>query len=628
MATLPKIRVPIVGDETGLKKALSSSVKRLQAFGQFAVRTGKIAAAGLAVAGAAITGGVIAAVNSGAEAIDKLAKKARSLGVLTEELQRLRYAADLSGVSNEALDKSFQRMLKTVGDAKSGLSTATDALDIIGLSVKDLEGLKPSEQFRLIAEGLGNVDDKALQTKAALDIFGRSGSDLINLFGSDIGALLKDFDDLNIGISESQAAAVESFNDSKTRLKALFGGFKQTLTTELAGPFEFVIEKVTQSIKDMGGMQAAARQFAGFIIAGMKAAVAAISGAIRFILQLRGFLLSAKLLAISVGETVAANIDRLKESAKLAALSPAALIAKGVFGDDQFQAPAPSAAGDATAQAILENNKLLREFSQGEGGFQKFIDDLNKGLDDAFTQGAGQFKEALTAQEMAVFDANKLKNPDGSRDFDGIVAAVEAASKVVDSNNKLADAAKSAAEVLDEVSKSKAWQDIFGAQQVTARAYGFDEYAKLVKSDIESNSQFAQSNLDTLRQILQTAKNNQGQVFTNESTFGNVDLQGMADVIRGLEAMQQVKSEFEGNDQNALANAAARIESANMQLTDKLNTLVDKQSNTENVGSLSIDLTTDTGRVAGEIFAEPQFLRQLQTFINRQTTDAARAAVS
>lgn len=601
MATLKQIAIPITATATKLYKALDNSTKRLRSFAAGATKTLRNIGAGLGVAGAAITAGVVAAVNKGAESLDKLIKKARSLGIATAELEALRYAGELSGVAAESTDKAFQRMLKTIGDARQGLSTATDALDTIGIKLEDIENLSPSQQFAAIAEAIGKVENQADKTKAALDIFGRSGSDLTNLFSSDIKALIADFEGLNLGITASQERAVEAFNDSKTKLRALFGGFNRQLTAELAGPFTFIIEKITESIKEMGGMRAAASKFAGFVIKGMTLAISAIQRAVDLVLSLQEFMLSTKLLAISLTDTLKASYQSIKN--QIPFIEP-----------DTSR----STAGDATAQDLLKVQNLRKDIEDGNSATNKFLEELNAGLKKAFSEGSSDVEQSIkngfSSGGNTITAAFLKDNP-----------SFAAATGPVD---KLASSAEKAAQTLDQVSKSSAWQDIFGKETTTARAADFDEYARLAKFNIESGSQYAQSNIETLKDILRTAINNQGNVFTNEGTFGSVDVAGMQAVIRGLEAIANgANGQMMNPDQigatkldDIVSNFGGKVN----RFGDSVNRLAETNANQPTLGKLSLDMTTDMGKIAGEIWAEPEFAARLKDFFSRLNNNAAR----
>jgi hypothetical protein len=65
---------------------------------------------------------------------------------LSKSLQGLQLAAQMAGVSD--LTPVLQKMSITLGQAASGAKPAMEALAGIGLSIDDLAGMNPDEQFK------------------------------------------------------------------------------------------------------------------------------------------------------------------------------------------------------------------------------------------------------------------------------------------------------------------------------------------------------------------------------------------------------------------------------------------------------------------------------------------------
>ncbi len=178
-----------------------------------------------------------------------------------------------------------------------------------------------------------------------------------------------------------------------------------------------------------------------------------------------------------------------------------------------------------------------------------------------------------------------------------------------------------AAKNLKDIGTSKAWQEIFKKTDVTARSFRFDDAARLAKQQIDSGSKFAGSSLNDLSGILQTVKNNSGRGFSNNNLFEQVDIAGMAEVVKGLQALANVKA-VEPDRADQIQGLIRRGE-VSQNVIDKL---IQTQQGQKTLGKLDIKMTTDTGKVAGQIFGEPAFLTNLKSFVDRQTNDSARAA--
>jgi len=64
------------------------------------------------------------------------------------------------------------------------LSTAVDALEDLGLTFKDLDGLSPEQQFKLLADRISQVEDPTRKAAIAMSLFGRTGTNLLPMFAA------------------------------------------------------------------------------------------------------------------------------------------------------------------------------------------------------------------------------------------------------------------------------------------------------------------------------------------------------------------------------------------------------------------------------------------------------------
>ena len=162
--------------------------------------------------------------------IDQANKLSRALGITFGELRRLQLAADLSGKSSEDLARAFTRAQVTITKAGQGAPQATAALQRLGLSVKDLAGLSTSDQFQRIATAIAAIQDPARRAAAAVEIFGRSGAQLLPVFQG-LAQNLKDaegfFGAFKSQLTGEDAKRVEAIRDAFTRVS--------TAVTEVTG---------------------------------------------------------------------------------------------------------------------------------------------------------------------------------------------------------------------------------------------------------------------------------------------------------------------------------------------------------------------------------------------------------
>lgn len=229
-------------------KGLSSHISALNTRLSSTIATGlkfSAVAAGVAAAGAAA--GLVALTKSSITNIDKLKDQAESLGVSTDALSRMQYAASFAGVENEALATSFGKMLVNVSNAASGSKTAAAAFDRLGLNAKTLASLSPEVAFAKIADAIAAIENPYQRADAAQEIFGKSGKALIpvlNLGAEGLTQFYTEADRLNITIRQTDATKVEGAADAMGRIGKATEGVGNALAIKLAPAIELAGAKL------------------------------------------------------------------------------------------------------------------------------------------------------------------------------------------------------------------------------------------------------------------------------------------------------------------------------------------------------------------------------------------------
>jgi phage-related protein len=245
----------------GLKKAQSGLAK----FGSLA-RTGLAAAA----AGATAAAGAMAyAVKGAIDAADDMSKAASKIGVPIEELSRLKYAADLSGVSFEGLQTSIGRLSKVMNEAKNGSESAQQKFAQLGVSATNADGsLKSASQVLTeLSDKFASMPDGAEKTALAMELMGRSGANMIPLLNGGSAALEKlmgEADQFGQVFTAEMGANAEAFNDNISRLQGAFGNLAAKVATELLPYLKQFTEWLVQNspaIAEWSGKLAGGFQF-------------------------------------------------------------------------------------------------------------------------------------------------------------------------------------------------------------------------------------------------------------------------------------------------------------------------------------------------------------------------------
>jgi hypothetical protein len=99
-----------------------------------------------------------------------------------EWLSAMQYAVGQLGGEFDGFDTGVKKMQNTIADAERGVQPAVDAIERLGLSVQQVAALSPEQQFMTIGDALSRIKDPAARAAAAVDIFGRAGTNMLPVF--------------------------------------------------------------------------------------------------------------------------------------------------------------------------------------------------------------------------------------------------------------------------------------------------------------------------------------------------------------------------------------------------------------------------------------------------------------
>ena len=253
MATVATMAVNVIAQTGGFDKGLDKASKKAKGFGS-GIKGAMGAALGpaaLAAAAIAAVGVALVKVNEAMARLDETGKKARSMGIATQKLMELQHAAQLAGLDANKFNTTMQKLQKGIGEALAGVGMAGPAFDRLGIDLESLATLPLDEQFHVVSEAIAGIQNPAERSAAAVQIFGRSGMDLIAMMeqGSDaIKAQGEDLKDLQGTMSESDIAAVEASNDAWTRVGSAMEGVWNQAAVFLAPIFEVIANVLAEVI--------------------------------------------------------------------------------------------------------------------------------------------------------------------------------------------------------------------------------------------------------------------------------------------------------------------------------------------------------------------------------------------
>jgi hypothetical protein len=331
-----------LGVSDQLTKGLARAKAQLKAFGAGLQTIGK----GFMAAGGGVLGFMAGAVKAFSAGTHELLEMSQRTGVSVEALSELGFAAAQSGLDMEGLEKGLRKMQKTAGEAALGSDSANEALSRLGLTAADLIQLAPERQFELIADRLSQIKDPTLRAALAMEIFGKSGTELLPLMqdgAKGIEALRKRAQELGLTVSTETAEQAALLHDA---LKALWLVGKKLYTTigaALAPVFTALAESVTRAVVSA---TAWIRQHQAVVITALQVAVAVVGvGAALFVAgmaitktigaftALKAVVLGAGALISALGSILAGLLSPVGlVIGAIVALGAVALTRLGVFG--------------------------------------------------------------------------------------------------------------------------------------------------------------------------------------------------------------------------------------------------------------------------------------------------------
>ncbi|MBN8486369.1 MAG: hypothetical protein J0M20_01350 [Burkholderiales bacterium] len=209
------------------------------------------------VRGATLVGGALAGAFYGfkrlADGNDRLADTAKMLGISTQELQRLGYAAQMSGSSTEEMGDALRYLSKAKAEALAGNQEMLTWFERVGVSAQQLKKASVSELFGAIGDEFNRVGDTganaAKKVNVMMALMGRSGATMkqtVEQGSAGLKRLGDEAERLGVVLDAKTLEAMGEFNDSwdRTRL-VLFGALSNALAAA-APVLQSILTKITE----------------------------------------------------------------------------------------------------------------------------------------------------------------------------------------------------------------------------------------------------------------------------------------------------------------------------------------------------------------------------------------------
>lgn len=408
-----------------LSKSLKQTGEGMLTLGKNARKLGT----DLSILGAAVVGlgiGFGALVKHGADAADQMEKNAEKAGLTIDAYSKLQFAAEQNDVSAEQLGGAMKILSGNLADAAGGSAKAAGLFKQLGVNIKGSNGeLRPTEEiFRDLVAGFSKMEDGAKKTALAVDIFGRSGQELIpllNATGKGIDELYAQVVQLGLGFTKQEATIGDTFGDSLNLMTRSITALADHIGLVFAPALTAVTDAVTQFIADnreaiIGFFQGIVDTISG-LPSGVKTALAVIGTvAAGLIIVLGPLVLAFGLLASGIGAAFIAigglvsgigalGLGIAEFIGSLAGLGPAIVAVVGFIGGWGFAIAAIVVAiGILAYEVITHWDEIKEAFKKGAAAVAKYIGDI--------IGKAAAAAEAITKPFVDAFDTlwNKAKS--------------------------------------------------------------------------------------------------------------------------------------------------------------------------------------------------------------------------
>jgi hypothetical protein len=196
-------------------------------------------AAGVALGALGVTVGIGAFagwIKGAIDAADETNKLAQKIGLAVPQVAGLQLAFRQSGLDAGALQTSMSKLSVAIADGN-------DAFKAMNISTKNSDGsLKTTRQMLgEVADKFKDYEDGAAKTALAIQIFGRSGAELIPVLNGG-SAALDEFDamakKLGLTLDEDTAKRAEKFNDTLDLMGQGFKGIGAQVAAQLLPTLE------------------------------------------------------------------------------------------------------------------------------------------------------------------------------------------------------------------------------------------------------------------------------------------------------------------------------------------------------------------------------------------------------
>ncbi|WP_254510423.1 hypothetical protein [Anatilimnocola floriformis] len=264
MATIGNIIIGMKVSTKGLTAGLGYGIKQIANFAQ---KVQGSAAFGVVTDQLSNVAHALTEVTKASfDQVDSASEAAGRIGTSVKSFTQLQYAAKITGSDIEGLEGS---MLKLNALLANPSDKVTETLQAMGLDAAKLKDQDPSETFKQIATGVSEIENPADKAAAAIALFGKSGTQLLNTLnagGDEINKLADEADRLHASVSDIDARNIGESSDAMDKLAFAWQGLGNIIAAEVAPFITEVIEASLQWLTTSVDLSEVVAMGFGFIV--------------------------------------------------------------------------------------------------------------------------------------------------------------------------------------------------------------------------------------------------------------------------------------------------------------------------------------------------------------------------
>lgn len=160
-------------------------------------------------------------------------------GMSVQEYQRMRYVAEQSGTSIEAMEGSLSKLNRQMGEAASGKNKVlAQLMGKLHISMRDANGevRRGIDVLPQVADAFKRNENPAIRARMGVALFGKSYAEILPLLiegSKGIDDNLKRFDKIKGVLGDKEIDAAKDLGDSFKDLELVMKGFQGTIAKEL-----------------------------------------------------------------------------------------------------------------------------------------------------------------------------------------------------------------------------------------------------------------------------------------------------------------------------------------------------------------------------------------------------------